>query len=95
MKILNILAATVDDIKNKLPQGDPNTILKNGLNTFFIFVAIIAVIMIVYGGVQYIISTGDRTKIDTAKKTLLYAIVGLIVSASAFAITNFVYEGLK
>ncbi len=50
---------------------------------------VIAVIVIIYGGVQYIISAGDVGKVKKAKDTILYAVIGLIVCALAFAIVNF------
>jgi hypothetical protein len=82
------------DVIEKLPQTSPDNILTNGLKVFFIFMGIIAVFMIVYSGVQYIVSAGDRTKIETAKKTLLYSVVGLLVSMLAFALVEFVFKGV-
>ena len=46
--------------------------------------------MIIYGGIQYTTSAGDSGKVTNAKNTILYAIVGLIVSILAYAIVNFV-----
>lgn len=50
---------------------------------------LIAVIFIVIGGFQYMTSTGDATKIQKAKNTILYAVIGLVICALAFAIVNF------
>lgn len=50
---------------------------------------IVAVIYIVIGGFNYTTSLGDPNKIAKARKTILYAVVGLIVCALAFAIVNF------
>ena len=60
------------------------------LYTVFTIVSIIAVAVIIIGGIFYILSQGDPAKIQRAKAAILYAVIGLIVSLTAFAITNFV-----
>ncbi|MCL2445100.1 pilin, partial [Candidatus Saccharibacteria bacterium] len=62
------------------------------LNMFYFVIGFLAVFFIVFGGVKYIMSSGDPGKIATAKNTILYAVIGLIVSLSAFAITQFVFD---
>lgn len=54
----------------------------------------IAVAMIIYGGIQYIASAGDTNKVKKAKDTILYSVLGLIVSLLAFAIVNFVINNV-
>ena len=51
---------------------------------------IVAVIFIVVGGVNYMTSAGDASKVEKAKKTILYAVIGLVIAVLAFAIVNFV-----
>ena len=53
-------------------------------------IAIVSIIMLIYGGVRYIISGGDSKKVTDAKNTVLYAIIGLIVCLLSYAIINFV-----
>lgn len=60
------------------------------INFLLFFVGVVSVIMIIYGGIQYTTSAGDSGKVTSAKNTILYAIVGLIVSILAYAIVNFV-----
>ncbi|MBR6532319.1 hypothetical protein IKT64_00905 [Candidatus Saccharibacteria bacterium] len=50
---------------------------------------IVAVIFIVVGGISYMTSSGDAGKVKKAKDTILYAVIGLVVCALAFAIVNF------
>jgi hypothetical protein len=65
-----------------------------GINAFLIkirgyllgFAGALAIIFIVYGGGQMMISRGNPQKLETAKKTLTYAIIGLIVVILAQAI---------
>ena len=49
---------------------------------------LVAVIFVLIGGYNYMTSTGDGAKIEKAKKTILYACIGLAVCALAFVITN-------
>lgn len=50
----------------------------------------ISVLMIIIGGLRYALSGGDQGTISTAKNTILYAVIGLIVSVAAYAVVNFV-----
>lgn len=63
-------------------------------NTVLYVVGIISVIMLVWGGLRYILSGGDSKKITDAKNTILYAIIGLIIALLAYAIVNFVLNTL-
>ena len=56
---------------------------------------IIAVIMIIVGGIRYTVSNGDPSKIKAAKDTILYSIVGLVVALLAYAIVAFVINWFK
>lgn len=63
-------------------------------NTILYIVGIIAVIMLIIGGVKYLLSGGDAKKVTDAKNTVLYAIIGLVISFFAYAIVNFVITAL-
>ena len=54
----------------------------------------ISVLMIIIGGVRYALSGGDQGTITSAKNTILYAIVGVIISVAAYAIVNFVLSNV-
>ncbi len=64
------------------------------LNTVFVVVGIVTVVMIILGGVSYATSQGDPGKAAKAKNTIMYAIIGLVVTLLAFAIVNFVLQAL-
>jgi len=59
-------------------------------NVMLFIVGAISVIMIVIGGLRYVVSGGDTSNVTAAKNTILYAIVGLIVAMLAYAMINFV-----
>jgi type IV secretion system pilin len=62
------------------------------VNILSTIVGIVAVIMIIIGGFKYITSSGDSSNVQSAKNTILYAIVGLVVVALAQIITGFVLD---
>ena len=53
-------------------------------------IGVLSVIMLIFGGLRYVISGGNSSAVTAAKNTILYAIVGLIVAILAYAIVNFV-----
>lgn len=67
-----------------------NTLLAEIVNIFSAIVGVIAVIMIIVGGLRYITSGGDSSRVGAAKTTILYALVGLVVVALAQLIVHFV-----
>jgi hypothetical protein len=69
---------------------DAQNILKNVINTLLVVLGMIAVIMIVIGGIRYTTSNGDANQTKSAKDTIMYAVIGLVVAIFAFAIVNFV-----
>ena len=56
--------------------------------------ALVAVIVIIFAGVQYTTSAGDAGKVKKAKDSILYGIIGLVIAILAFAIVNFVLSSL-
>ncbi|MCQ2571068.1 MAG: hypothetical protein MJ154_02365 [Candidatus Saccharibacteria bacterium] len=73
-------------------ESDAQDTVKNILNTVFAWVGIVAVIVIIIGGIFYIISQGEPAKLVRAKSAILYAVIGLIVTLLSFAIVNFVLD---
>ncbi|MEX1995224.1 MAG: pilin [Candidatus Saccharimonadales bacterium] len=67
-----------------------NDTIASIVNILSIIIAIIAVIMIIIGGFRYITSGGAADKVTSAKNTILYAIIGLIIVALAQTIVRFV-----
>lgn len=78
-----------------VPEGpDLFEVVKNLLNTTFSIVGVIAVIMVIIGGFHYMTSQGSPEKVQKGKNTILYGIIGMVIVLSAFAIVNFVLDGL-
>ena len=85
-------AARADGMPTELIGN--NGVFSRLTNTILLIVGLISVIMLVYGGLRYILSGGDSKKVTDAKNTVLYAIIGLIISLLAFAIVNFVLNSV-
>lgn len=68
--------------------------VKNIINGVLYVVGILAVVMVIIGGVQYTTSGGDSAAVTKAKNTILYGIVGLVIAILAYAIVNFVISKL-
>ena len=58
------------------------------VNYFLGFLGLLAVIMIIYGGVQYVISAGQDEAIGNAKKIIMYSLIGLIVILLSFVLVR-------
>jgi uncharacterized membrane protein YuzA (DUF378 family) len=69
-----------------------DAIIANVVNIISILVGIAAVIMIMVGGFKYITSGGDTGNVNSAKQTILYAIIGLVIVAFAQFIVQFVIK---
>lgn len=51
---------------------------------------LVCVVVMIVGGINYMTSAGDSSKVEKGKKTILYGLIGLIICALAFVIVNFV-----
>lgn len=98
MKALQYLAAAAESLKGQTENAGGNGDLAGTvgltLNVVYVVVGVIAVIFIIIGGINYTTSQGDPVKVKKAKDTILYGIIGLIVSLLAFAIVQFVLDAL-
>ncbi len=59
-------------------------------NVLLFVLGAISVIMIIIGGLRYVVSGGNSANVTAAKNTILYAIVGVIIAILSYAIINFV-----
>ena len=73
-------------------EDQVNGIIKTIVEVLLTAVGAISIIMIVIGGIMFALSSGDAQKAAKARNTVLYAVVGLIVSIFASAIVNFVFN---
>ena len=69
---------------------DANALIDQTVGWFIGVAGIISAIFLVYGGISYMTSSGDPSKVEKAKRIILYALIGLVIVALATAITAFV-----
>jgi hypothetical protein len=73
-----------------LPTTQTNGALSTALTLAFGVIGVISVVMVVIGGLQFILSQGDPQSAAKARMTIIYAVIGLGVAISAEAIVAFV-----
>lgn len=86
-------AAACEGISGKADCGDTgffSNLVTTIVSLLTFIVGGISVIMLVIGGIRYATSAGDANAVNGAKNTILYAIIGLAVAATAFVIVGFV-----
>lgn len=86
----SIISGAVSGIVSGASANNGSEFFPTIFNRVFFWSGIIAVIMIVYGGIQYITSAGNPSGLSKAKMTILYSIIGLLVVIMAAAIVNVV-----
>ena len=86
----NLQTTSGSSCTNSDSTGKLDSILTTVVQIFSLVVGVVAVIMIIIGGLKYITSGGDSGNISSAKNTIIYAIIGLIIVALAQVIVHFV-----
>lgn len=74
----------------QLFSDDNNNVFKRITDILLFLVGAIAVIMLIIGGIRYVVSGGDQSQVTAAKNTILYAIIGIVVAVLAYAAIQFV-----
>jgi hypothetical protein len=78
------------DCSDPAGSGSLASVVQAVIRVLSIIIGIAAVIMIIFAGLRYITSGGDATKISSAKDTIIYAVIGLVIVALAQIIVKFV-----
>ncbi|HEU5187191.1 MAG TPA: pilin [Candidatus Saccharimonadales bacterium] len=82
------------------PQGARANLFGEGgvfmtvTNILIFIIGAVAVVMLIIGGIRYTLSQGDQSAITSAKNTILYAIIGIVVAVLAFGAVNFITSQL-
>ena len=87
------LSLSISGTRIVAPQGVPTggidtgqEIINLGFNLLFVVGVIITIALVIYSGIQWTLSGGDKEKIASARARLTYAIIGLVVIVTAFVI---------
>jgi hypothetical protein len=76
-----------------VPNGGIDTVAKvvgNGLTIMLIVAVVLSLIFFILGGIQWINSGGDKSKVASARQRLTFAIIGLLVTFGSFLIINII-----
>ncbi|MBD3270086.1 PKD domain-containing protein [Candidatus Peregrinibacteria bacterium] len=71
---------------------DARSYILNVTNFALGFLGLIAVVIVIYGGITYVISAGDPEKAGKGKKAILFAAIGLIIVMGSFALVNTILQ---
>lgn len=61
-------------------------IFRNSYTIMLLITVVLSLIFIVYGAINWITSGGDKQKVESARKKVTFAVIGLIVAFMSFAI---------
>lgn len=88
------IESAVNEVGGNENKTDVRGFIGNIIKTMFFVVGVLAVIVIIFAGVTFVMSAGNSQTIQKAKTTIIYAVIGLIVSILSYAIVNFVVSSL-
>lgn len=93
----HLLALAIDGEQVALPEGIPSgglpvfiVIAERAVQVTLVLIFVLALIFIIISGIKWITAGGDKTKVQSARGTLTYAIIGLVLALLSFFIVNFV-----
>lgn len=94
---MKYLSLKIDNVDINPPAGIPtggesalSQVLQTGMQALFVAAIIFALLVMVFGAIQWITSGGDKQKLEGARKRIIFAIIGLIVVLLAFFIVSLI-----
>lgn len=75
-------------------EGDGGKIIQNSLTVLMVITIILVLFFLIWAGIKWITSEGDKQKVQSARSTLTYAIIGLVIVFLSFfilSIFNFLF----
>jgi amino acid transporter len=69
---------------------DVGTLINSTLQFVMVIAALLVFMYLIWGGIEWITSGGDKTKTESARNKITAAVIGLIVVAASFAILQLV-----
>jgi hypothetical protein len=67
-----------------------NSVIPTALTLTFTVIGGLSMLFILIGAIRYATSNGEQKDIAQAKNTILFSVIGLVVSLSAIALVQFV-----
>lgn len=88
--------AVQEGINDARGDGVPGELFGDGsifttiVNVLLFIIGAVSVVMLIWGGIRYTTSAGNSAAVTSAKNTIMYAIIGLVIAFLAFAVVNWV-----
>lgn len=99
--LLNLIALTIPGANgqpgvqvqapNSIPKGGSERLgqaISGGINIMIIIAVVLCLISLVWAGIQWASSSGDKGKVASARARITWSIIGLIIVLLAFLIVN-------
>lgn len=64
------------------------------VRAFLSFIAFVAMVYFIYGGFLFLTSAGNAEKVEKGKNTLVYGILGIVLTYTSWQILRFVLESI-
>ena len=75
-----------------LYNNTSNEIIGNIINIIFIVVVLLALLFLIYGGIKWITSGGDKAGVESARNMIVAALVGLVIAFLAYFILQIIFQ---
>lgn len=76
------------------PVSGKDGMIFKAINIFSFIIGVASVIMIIFGSLKYVLAGGDSKNVGTAKSTITYAVIGIVVFLLSRGILAFVINKL-
>ena len=73
---------------------DPNELISNIIRVVLGVVAILALVIIIYGGIEILISAGNEDRVKRGRDSLMWAFIGLLIVFGSYGIIQAVFKAL-
>jgi len=100
-----LLAAAMDTVVKGLTDtgdtagfgGGKNIIdmIPAAINVLLGLLGIVALVFIIYSGILYLTSQGNKEMVEKAKKVLTYSALGMVIIVASYAIANYLMGALS
>ncbi|KKR56689.1 MAG: hypothetical protein UU08_C0009G0025 [Candidatus Uhrbacteria bacterium GW2011_GWE2_40_58] len=91
---LPLFVAHAEGLTNPLGTTDLRLIIGNIIRAILGLTGVLALVMFIYGGILWMVSSGEPTKVKKGMNTLIWAALGLVVIFSAYALTTTLITGI-
>jgi hypothetical protein len=98
--LIMLASQTMAAANNAVPDVNLNVnsvyqLFVNAMNWVFSFAIVLAIILMIFGGISYMTAGGDETKLGTAKKRIIWGLVGAAIVIAAWGLINLIAQYLN